>query len=171
MKYTIKDHHFDAHMASSSIGVIGLTAIFSSIALGSIADRFPRKNLLFLIYFIRGLGFLGLVFSTHPWQLYLVALTGGLVWSGSIALSSAILGDLYGTKIVGIIYGWAYFGHQIGAALGSFVGGWGVEQYGTHLVAFGLSFLLLLIAAFVSLYLPNSKDHLVINENRLVKEG
>jgi MFS family permease len=150
----LMDHHFGAMTASFGVGLIGIVAIFSTMLLGSIADSYPRKNILFWIYFIRGLGFLGLVFAATPWQLYLVAATGGLVWAGSIAMSSAILGDLYGVRLLGVLYGWAYFGHQIGAAIGSFLGGWGYETFGTHVFAFGLTTVLLMIAGWVSYQLP-----------------
>jgi hypothetical protein len=29
-------------------------------------------------------------------------------------MSSAILADLYGVRLVGVLYGWTYLGHQIG---------------------------------------------------------
>ena len=150
----LTDHGFDPHMASFGIGFIGLVAIGSTVVLGTIADRIPRKNILFWVYFIRGLGFLGLVFVTNPWQLLLVAATGGLVWAGSNAMSSAILGDLYGVRLLGVLYGWAYFGHQVGAAIGSFLGGWGYERFGTHVFAFGITTVLLILASWVSLRLP-----------------
>jgi MFS family permease len=148
------DHHFPATTAAYGIGLIGFVAIFTTILLGSVADRFPRKNLLFWVYAIRGLGFLGLVYAMTPWQLYAVAATGGLVWAGSIALSSAILSDLYGVRLMGLLYGWAYFGHQIGAAIGSFLGGWGYETFGTHAFSFSLTTILLILAGVVSYRLP-----------------
>ncbi|MDY0406468.1 MFS transporter [Virgibacillus sp. 179-BFC.A HS] len=118
----LTDHHFSPATASFGVGLIGFTAIFSTLALGTVADRYPRKNILGLIYIVRGFGFLGLVFAVTTWQLYIVAIIGGLVWAGSTATASAILGDLYGVQLVGILYGWAYFGHQIGGAVGSFLG-------------------------------------------------
>ena len=148
------DHHFDPMTASFGVGLIGIVAIFSTLLLGSIADRYSRKNILFWIYFVRGLGFLGLVFAVTPWQLYLVAATGGLVWAGSTAMSSAILSDLFGVKLLGLLYGWAYFGHQIGGAIGTFLGGWGYERLGTHFFAFGLTTLILLVASWISFLLP-----------------
>lgn len=160
------DHHFDPMTASFGVGVIGIVAIFSTLLLGSIADRYSRKNILFWIYFVRGLGFLGLVSAVAPWQLYLVAATAGLVWAGSTAMSSAILSDLFGVKLLGLLYGWAYFGHQIGGAIGTFLGGWGYETLGTHFFAFGLTTVILLIASGISYLLPAqmtiphpSKDH------------
>ncbi|MFJ8064486.1 MFS transporter [Psychrobacillus sp. NPDC096426] len=148
------DHHFEPITSSFGVGVIGLVAIFSTLFLGSISDRYPRKNILFLVYFVRGMGILGLVLVVTPWQLYLVAATGGLVWAGSIAMTSAILSDLYGVRLLGILNGWAFFGHQIGGALGSFIGGWGYETFGTHVLAFGLAAFISLIASAASYYLP-----------------
>ncbi|UOQ94816.1 MFS transporter [Halobacillus shinanisalinarum] len=148
------DHHFEPMTASFGVGVIGIVAIFSTLFLGSISDRYPRKNILFLVYFVRGMGILGLVLVITPWQLYFVAAAGGLVWAGSIAMSSAILSDLYGVRLLGILNGWAFFGHQIGGAIGSFIGGWGYVTFGTHVLAFGLAAFISLIASGASYYLP-----------------
>ncbi|MFJ8244490.1 MFS transporter [Peribacillus asahii] len=151
----LMDHHYEPMVASFGVGMIGVVAIFSSLFLAQLADRFPRKNILFLVYFVRGLGFLGLVLAATNWQLFFVAITGGLVWAGSIAMSTAILSDLYGVRLLGILNGWAFFiGHQIGAALGSFLGGWGYEVFGTHLFSFGVAGLLAIIASFASITLP-----------------
>ncbi|MEC4721283.1 MFS transporter [Noviherbaspirillum sp. CPCC 100848] len=151
----LMDHGFDAMTSSSGIGVIGLVAIVGTMVLGRLSDRLPRRNILFAIYFIRGLGFFALLVVGTHWELYAAAAIGGLVWAGSIATSSAILADVYGVRLVGVMYGWAYLGHQIGAMLSSWLGGWGYEVYGTHWIAFGASGILLLMAAFLSLRLPD----------------
>jgi MFS family permease len=151
----LMDHGFDAMTSSSGIGIIGLVAIVGTMVLGRLSDKLPRRNILFAIYFIRGLGFFALLLVGTHWELYIAAAVGGLVWAGSIATSSAILADVYGVRLVGVLYGWAYLGHQIGAMISSWLGGWGYEAYGTHWIAFGASGILLLMAAFLSLRLPN----------------
>nr|WP_019142807.1 MFS transporter [Noviherbaspirillum massiliense] len=150
----LMDHGFDAMTSSLGIGVIGLVAIVGTLVLGRLSDRLPRRNILAAIYFIRGLGFFALLLVGTHWELYTAAAIGGLVWAGSIATSSAILADVYGVRLVGVMYGCAYLGHQIGAMISSWLGGWGFETYGTHWIAFGASGALLLIAAAVSLRLP-----------------
>ncbi len=151
----LMDHDYEPMVASFGVGTIGVVAIFSTIVLGQLADRFPRKNILFLVYFVRGLGFFGLVLAATNWQLFIVAVSGGLVWSGSIAMSTAILSDLYGVRLLGILNGWAFFvGHQIGAALGSFLGGWGFEVFGTYLITFCAAGALAIIASLASITLP-----------------
>ncbi|NUZ06443.1 MFS transporter [Piscinibacter koreensis] len=150
----LMDHGFDAATSSFGIGLIGLVAIFSTLVLGRLSDRLPRKYILATIYCVRGLGFFALtVVGTHV-ELYATAAIGGIVWAGSIALSSAILADVYGVRRVGVLYGLAYLGHQLGATLSSWLGGWGYETFGTHWVAFGSSGVLLLLAAAISLRLP-----------------
>lgn len=145
------DHHFTSDSAAFGIGLIGLVAIFSSLLMGRLADKVPKQALLALIYLVRGFGFIALVAVITPWQLYLTAIIGGLVWSGSVALSSAILADIYGPKQVGVLFGWAFFGHQLGAMLSSWLGGWAYQHYHSHWIAFAGAAILLLLAAVISL--------------------
>ncbi len=157
----LMDHGFDAMTSSTGIGLIGLVAIFSTMFLGRLADRIPRRNILATIYLIRGLGFFALLVVGTHFELYIAAAIGGIVWAGSIAMSSAILADIYGVRLVGILYGWAYLSHQIGAMISSWLGGWGYEAFGTHWVAFGMAGILLFIAASVSMRLPQKGYTLV----------
>ena len=159
----LMDHGFDAFSSSMGVGLIGLVAIAGTVMLGSLADRVPRRNLLAVIYGIRGLGFFALVAVGTHFELYLTASIGGLVWAGSIALSSAILADVYGVRLVGVLYGLGYLGHQIGGTLSSWLGGWGYETFGTHWLSFGSAGALLFVAAWLSLRLP-LKGHTLMKQ-------
>ncbi|WP_420373008.1 MFS transporter [Pollutimonas sp. H1-120] len=158
----LMDHGFDAMTGSFGIGLIGFAAIFSTLVLGRLSDMVPRRNILSAIYLIRGLGFFALVMVGTQWELYAAATIGGIVWAGSIALSSAILADLYGVRLVGILYGWTYLGHQVGGMISSWLGGWGYETFGTHWIAFGSAGALLLAASIVSMSLPASRQAFVV---------
>ncbi|VCU71610.1 Major Facilitator Superfamily protein [Pigmentiphaga humi] len=150
----LMDHGFDPMTSSLGIGLIGAVAVFSTLVLGRLSDVLPRRNILAAIYLVRGLGFFALVMVGVQWELYTAAAIGGIVWAGSIALSSAILADLYGVRLVGVLYGWAYLGHQFGGMISSWLGGWGYETFGTHWVSFGMAGALLVGAAAVSMRLP-----------------
>ena len=150
----LMDHGFDATTSSLGIGLIGLVAIFSTVLMGRVSDVLPRRKILATIYLIRGLGFFALLVVGTHWELYVAAAIGGVVWSGSIAMSSAILADIYGVRLVGVLYGCAYLGHQVGAMISSWLGGWGFETFGTHWVAFGTAGVVLVLAALISLRLP-----------------
>lgn len=150
----LMDHGFDPMVSSMGIGLIGVVAIFSTLVLGRLSDALPRKSMLAVIYLVRGIGFFALLVVGTQWELFLTSSIGGIVWAGSIALSSAILADVYGVRLVGVLYGWAYLSHQIGATISSWLGGWGYDTFGTHWVAFGASGALLVAAAVVSYQLP-----------------
>jgi len=150
----LMDHGFDAMTSSYGLGLIGLVAIFSTLVLGQLADRLPRRNILAAIYLIRGLGFFALLMVGTNAELYAAAAVGGVAWAGSIALSSTILADTYGVRSVGILYGWTYLAHQVGAMISTWLGGWAYEAYGTHWIAYGSAGALLLMAAAISLRLP-----------------
>ncbi len=150
----LMDHGFDATTSALGIGLIGLVAIPGTMLLGRLADRLPRRKLLAAIYCVRGVGFLGLLLAGNTLQLYGTSVIGGLAWAGSIALSSAILADMFGVRLVGVLYGWAYLSHQVGAAISAWLGGWGFEHVGTHWLAFGLAGALLMLAAGVAWLLP-----------------
>jgi MFS family permease len=150
----LMDHGFNAATSAMTIGVIGLAAIAGTVLLGGLADRMPRRNLLATVYLVRGLGIFALMLAGSGLELYFAATLMGLVWAGGAALSAAILADVYGLRLVGLLYGLAYFGHQVGAAVSSFLGGWGYERFGTHWVAFGACGVLLLAGVVVSLQLP-----------------
>lgn len=150
----LMDHGFDAMTSSFGIGVIGLVAILGTLVLGKLSDRYPRRYILAAIYFVRGLGFFALLVVGTHWELYGAAAIGGLVWAGSIAVSSAILADVYGVRLVGVLYGTAYLGHQVGAMVSTWLGGWAYERFHTHWIAFGAAGTLLVLAAALSLSLP-----------------
>lgn len=150
------DHGFDSVTSSTGIGLIGLVAIFSTLVLGYISDIVQRKNILMLVYLVRGIGFIALVLASTKWQLFTIAAVGGLVWAGALSTSGAITADIYGVKIVGLLSGLTYLGHQIGAMIGSWLGGWAYDNLHTHLVAFGAASILLLMAALSSYFLPKN---------------
>ena len=152
----LMDHGFDLATSSLGISIIGMVAIVGTLVLGRLADKLERRSILAVIYFIRGLGFFALVMVGTHLELFAASAVGGLVWAGSIAMSSAILADTYGVRLVGVLYGLAYLGHQFGGTLSSWLGGWGYEAFGTHWVAFGMSGTLLILAGVLSMTLPKN---------------
>lgn len=153
------DHGFTKSSSAFGVSLIGLVAIFSTVMLGRISTRVEHRLLLVAIYFVRGIAFFLLVMVLSPWQLYAVAIVGGLVWAGNMGISSGMLADIYGVKLVGLLYGFAFIGHQIGGTLSSWLGGWAYETYGSHYITFWMAGIFLLIAAAASLLLPKRDQY------------
>lgn len=150
------DHHFSTQTAALGVGLIGVVAIVGTVVLGRVADRWPRKYLLAAVYFVRGAAFVALPLVLTVGQLYAVAIVGGLVWAGAMALSSAIMADVYGVRLISVLYGIAYMFQQAAGMLAAWLGGWGFETFGTHWVSFGGSVLILFWAGCTVLRLPKA---------------
>src|SRR5699024_625633 len=99
------DHGFSKEVSSFGISLIGFVAMFSTVMIGRIASRVEHRYILMMIYLVRGIAFLCLVSVMTLLQLYIVTIIGGLVWAGNMGLSSSMLADLYGAKMVGMLYG------------------------------------------------------------------
>ncbi|MFA7527370.1 MAG: MFS transporter [Ottowia sp.] len=154
------DHGFSAQTAAYGIGLIGLVAIAGTLVLGRMADRFPRRYILAAIYFVRGAAFVALMLVATRQGLYGVAFVGGLVWAGSMAVSSAIMADIYGVRLISVLYGVAFLCQQLAGMLAAWLGGWGFEVFGTHWISFGGSVAILLVGGATALMLPDARAQL-----------
>ena len=86
-----------------------------------------------------------------PMALLVISALGGASMSGSLAMTSALTADIYGSLSVGSVFGTIFVVHQGGAALGSWLGGLLFELTGTYGAAFAIASVQLLVAAVVSL--------------------
>ena len=109
-------------MAATIFGV-GLN-VFGALGAGLLADRFGRKNLLALVYFLRGSGYMilllpglfGMTLLSGNLGLWLFALVTGFSWWATLPLASSLTADVYGLRTLGTISGVSFAFHQIGAS-------------------------------------------------------
>lgn len=111
-----------AELGGWAIGMVGLFNIAGAILWSSMGGRYKRKNLLALLYLLRSLVFLGFVLaplSAASVLIFSAAL--GFLWLGTVPLTTALVGFIFGPVHLTMLNGIVFFGHQIG----SFFGGWG----------------------------------------------
>lgn len=147
----LTDHGFHPMVAASALGFLGGAAMIGSVVLGLLSDRFGRKSILALVYVLRVLAFTMLFFVRDPVTLTVVAAIGGFGMSGSMAMTAALTGDLFGRFSVGSIMGMIFLSHQAGAALGSWLGGFLFDLSGGYGLAFAVACSLLLVGATLSI--------------------
>ena len=148
----LTDHGFHPMLASWALGVLGGSSVGFSILVGLFADRFGRRPILAWLYGGRGLLFAGLfLVRDNPVALLAIAVLGGATMAGSLAMTSALAADIFGRFSVGSVFGTIFFVHQVGAALGSWLGGFLFELSGGYGAAFAAASAILLVACVVSL--------------------
>jgi MFS family permease len=129
--------HGVAHMAAASaLGLMGAVNTLGAIAAGYVADRFGRRHPLALTYMVRGLSLLWLLTVQDARALHVFAIVFGLSYIATVPPTTALTADLFGRKAVASIFGWIFLAHQIGAAVGSLLGGVVYQTTGSYAPAF-----------------------------------
>lgn len=135
--------------AAQALGLVGAFSILGSLTTGALADRFGRKHLLAIVYFLRGLSFL-ILFHAHDLpSLYLGTFFLGISWTSTGPLTSALTADRCGLASLGSIYGTMFTVMPLGSATGAFVDGLIYDRYGSYEPSLLLSALAGFVAALV----------------------
>jgi MFS family permease len=92
-----------------------------------------------------------LLFPLSQLTLYVFAAVMGLLWLGTVPLTSGLVGHIFGLRYMGMLYGIVFLGHQIGGFLGAWLGGRIFDLSGSYLIAWWLSIALSVMAAALSL--------------------
>lgn len=103
---------------------VSILAIFNSIGRifwGKVSDNLGRKGTLIAMFVICGAIML-LLNSLQTYPLYLTGICAvGLCFGGYLALYPAVTADLYGTKHLGVNYGWMFSAYGAGGLVGPFL--------------------------------------------------
>jgi MFS family permease len=130
------EHGFHAGHAAQALGVMGALNIVGTIGSGWLCDRFGQRGPLAGYYLFRGISLLFLpLIGTLP-GLFAFAALFGLNYISTVPATTSLAANLYGRYSVGEIFGWIFFSHQIGAAVGSTVGGYLYDRFGNYTLAF-----------------------------------
>ena len=143
------DHGIPEVAAASMLALIGVFDVVGTTLSGWLTDRWDPRWLLFWYYGLRGLSLLLLPFAFSSTYLTLIVFIVfyGLDWVATvpptIALSSGVLGRANG----GIVFGWVFASHQLGASFAASAAGIVRTWLGDYQVAFISAGLMCLVAS------------------------
>jgi predicted MFS family arabinose efflux permease len=83
----------------------------------------------------------------------------GLLWLSTVPPTSALVMLMFGTRYMAMLYGFAFFSHQVGGFLGVWLGGVLYEAYGTYTPVWWLSVALGLASAAINLPIEERPVH------------
>jgi OFA family oxalate/formate antiporter-like MFS transporter len=114
-------------ITSAGAMAVSILAIFNSlgrILWGKISDNIGRKATLILMFLICGVAMLGLDWM-RTYALYLCGIcVVGLCFGGYLAIYPAVTADFYGTRHLGVNYGWMFSAYGAGGLVGPFLAAW-----------------------------------------------
>ena len=74
-----------------------------------------------------------------------------IVWKKQIRTFRRIVGFVFGTKYIGLLYGIVFLSHQVGSFLGAYLGGVFHDLYGSYDYAWYISIALSIFAGLIHL--------------------
>jgi predicted MFS family arabinose efflux permease len=154
----LTDLGFSGSLAAWSLALIGLFNVIGAYTAGVLGGTHSKRLLLSGIYAGRAVLFaLFLIVPTTPAVVLLFGAGMGLLWLSTVPPTSGLVAVMFGTRHVGMLFGFVFLSHQIGAFLGVWLGGVVYEATGAYDLMWWLSIALALAAAAV---------HLPISERR-----
>ena len=146
------DYGMSITTASGLLALVGIFDVAGTILSGWLTDRVNPRYLLVAYYTFRGVGlaFLPLLLAEtiHP-SIIIFVVVYGLDWVATVPPTVALCREYFGDR-AGIVFGWVFASHQVGAAIASTVAGVVRDSFGTYTYAWLGGALLCVLAAIFS---------------------
>ncbi|MDC1383152.1 MFS transporter [Candidatus Puniceispirillum sp.] len=120
-------------IASWSLALIGLFNIIGALVCGWLGGFLSKKKTLAVVYLLRGLIIAGFVsLPASPTVALLFGAAMGLLWLGTIPLTSGLIIAFFGPHHLSMLYGLVFLSHQLGSFVGAWLGGAWYDWYGNY---------------------------------------
>jgi MFS family permease len=146
------DRGLPADAGAWTIAVIGLFNIVGSITSGWLGNYMPKRYILSIIYFVRALAVVA--FIALPMSFFSAVVFGavtGFLWLSTVPPTSGLVAIMFGTRWLAMLFGFAFFSHQVGGFLGVWLGGVLFERTGSYDVVWWLSVVFGIASALINL--------------------
>jgi len=146
------DRGLSADAGAWTVGVIGLFNIVGSLMSGWLGDFVPKRFILSVIYFGRALAVVAFItLPASPAAAMLFGAVTGLLWLSTVPPTSGLVALMFGTRWLAMLFGFAFFSHQVGGFLGVWLGGLAFERTGSYDLVWWLSVFFGVASALINL--------------------
>lgn len=129
---------------------VGILAIFNALGRifwGKVSDLIDRPRAMMIMFLAQGMAFMLLVSVESHWAIFLASAWVGLNFGGNFALFPSATADYFGTKNLGMNYGWIFTAYGVAGILGPVVGGVLFDVTKQYIMAFVFAGILCFIAS------------------------
>jgi MFS family permease len=148
----LKDAGLPAWVGGWTLAVIGLANAVGSLSSGWLSTRMPKRHLLAWIYLGRAVAIAAFILlPPSPTTAITFGVVIGLFWLSTVPPTSSLVMLMFGTKYMAMLYGFAFFSHQVGGFLGVWLGGVLYESLGNYQFVWWLSVALGVASALINL--------------------
>ncbi|MES1239252.1 MAG: MFS transporter, partial [Chloroflexota bacterium] len=130
------DHGFTPGTAAGALALMGVFNFIGTIVSGYLTDRYDPRKLLLVYYTFRGLSLLLLPALHNSTDIVVFSVIFGLDYIATVPPTVALTADVFGRQNVGVLYGWIYAAHMLGAAILAQVAAIIRDQAGNYTLAY-----------------------------------
>ncbi len=148
----LKDTGMPLWVGGWTLAVIGLANAVGSLYSGWLSSRVPKRWILSAIYLGRSIAIVAFILlPPSPATAIAFGIVIGFLWLSTVPPTSALVMVMFGNRYMAMLYGFAFFSHQVGGFLGVWLGGVLYEAYGSYIVVWWLSVALGIASAVINL--------------------
>jgi MFS family permease len=146
------DRGLTADIGAWTIGLIGLFNIVGSMLSGWLGNRVPKRYILSVIYFARAAAVVAFItLPASPASALVFGAVTGFLWLSTVPPTSGLVAVMFGTRWLAMLFGFAFFSHQVGGFLGVLLGGYAFEHTHSYNPVWWLSVLFGVLSAVINL--------------------
>ena len=152
------DLDYTQQLAANLISIILASSLIGRLFMGWLADRWPKKYVMILIYIIVAGSLPLLFFASTPGVIYVFAFFFGIGLGGDYMIIPLMAAELFGVKVLGRIMGVILTADGFGEALSPLLVGWLRDRGGSYTNGFAALIVLAIIGAIAISFLPKKTN-------------
>jgi MFS family permease len=136
----------------TALAVIGFFNIVGSSLAGYLGDIYSKKYLLSGIYAVRAVAIAAFVMlPLTDASIWAFAAAMGITWLSPIPLTNALVAQIFGVQYLATLFSISFLGHQLGAFIGVWFGGYVFDATGSYAVVWTYAFAASVVAGIACL--------------------
>ena len=129
----LHDAGLSPYISSWALALIGLFNIIGAFVCGWLGGVVSKKKSLATVYLLRGITIAAFILiPPTPVTALLFGACMGLLWLGTIPLTSGLIVVFFGPRYLSMLYGLVFLSHQIGSFVGAWLGGIWYDWFGNY---------------------------------------
>jgi len=152
------DLNYSQTQAANILSLVLFSSIIGRLLMGWLADKFPKKYVMILIYALVAASIPLLYFASTPGVIYLFAFIFGMGLGGDYMIIPLMAAELFGVKIMGRIMGLVLTADGLAEALAPMFVGWLHDRNGSYANGFATLIVLAVIGIIAVAMLPKNEN-------------
>ena len=154
----LSDRGMSSRNAAFAASLVGITILLVRVPIGYLMDRFFAPRVAQCCFIISTVGIAMFAAGASGFPAYIAAILVGFSIGAEIDLLAFLAGRYFGLRNYGEVFGMLFASMMLGVSLGPPTFGFCFDLTGDYSLVLYLSCLVLIIATFISQFLPNYPD-------------